>query len=162
MWWIENMDLKLKTAIPAPRAPQSSLSPNTRVHHSLENLPFPPTLLTRHGTPLCTAAPWEQPQIAWTRFMLDFGGLFNHLLLLQHLTKFVPKNSVQKKEKKKRRKSILGLPNFKLITAGKISGDKNGYLCAVSDSFPVGAAWSLLCQHFFSHRIETCGVLHVL
>lgn len=102
MWWIESMDLKLKTAIPAPRAPQSSLSPNTRVHHRFEKLPFPPTLLTRPGTPLCTPSPWEQPQIAWTRFMLDFGGLFNRLLLLQHLTKFVPKNSVQKKEKKKK------------------------------------------------------------
>lgn len=39
------------------------------------------------GPPLCSASAWEQPHIAWARrFMLDFGGLSNHILFLQHLT----------------------------------------------------------------------------
>lgn len=84
--------------------------------------------------------------------MLDFGGLLNRLLFLQHLTNFLPKKLCLKKNK-----SILRLPNFTLIAVCKTSGDKNGYLSAVLGSFPMEAAWSLLCQNFFFTELKPEG-----
>lgn len=88
--------------------------------------------------------------------MVDIGGLFNHLLFLQHLTNLLPKKILRKKKEKKR-KSILRFANFKLITVCKISGDKKAYLYTVSHSFPMGAAWSLLCQHFILRELKPAG-----
>lgn len=72
----------------------------------------------------------------------SLGGLFNHLLVLQHLSTLLSQFFLGGKKKNKicPKQSMIRFANFKLITVCKISCEKTGYQHTVSDSFPAGAA----------------------